>query len=398
MRRVTQCPIAVALMFVAPVFAASASAPASTGMATIPMILELDRPYVDMTLTTKDGNPVQARFWLDTGGGAILLSAGLAKQLGFEAHGKTIHEEGSVLAATQIPKISVGNLPLMLSDPRAFIVLDAPTTLQHTDAQGALPLRMLRHYQVVFDYLHHSFTIAEPDRLKPQGIAVETWIGDAGMPVVSLAVDGKQYGFLMDTGGQYCMMSGQFLDSLARTHPDWTSVQGAYGPANMLLGKGEAKLHMLRIGAMQWGPFKLSGVGAVSRRVGTYEKWMSEIAGHPIVGSVAGNVLRNFRVDIDYPASKVYLAGSPRTSSGINMVGILLEPDVEGYVIAGVSNGISALQVGDRLLKVGKLDVRHAPFHAVMRALSGKPGDIRTLEIERGGKQLRVTVPVRHVL
>ena len=50
----------------------------ATAPVTVPMQLELDRPYIDVTLTGLNGDRVKAHAYVDTGGGALIFSAGLA--------------------------------------------------------------------------------------------------------------------------------------------------------------------------------------------------------------------------------------------------------------------------------------------------------------------------------
>ena len=45
-----------------------------------------------------------------------------------------------------------------------------------------------------------------------------------------------------------------------------------------------------------------------SRREGVFEKYMSSMMTAPIIGSLAGNVLSHFRVELDYPDQKLYLS------------------------------------------------------------------------------------------
>jgi hypothetical protein len=397
MRKSVVLSVAIAFLAIAVSGSATQSA-ASVGIATVPMVLEMNRPYVDFTLTAANGNPVQARFWLDTGGGAILLSAGLAKRLGLKPKGKAFHSDGSQMAETDVPQFRVGGLTLKLAEPDAYILVDSAERVGGTDAQGAMPLRMLSQYHVVFDYPKRTFTVAEAGKLKSEGTEVKSWIGKVGMPVVTLKLDDTEHHFLLDTGGTYCMMSAALLDSLEKRHADWTQVQGAYGPANMLLGKKEPDLKMLRIGAMQWGNYTLVNTGAVSRPAGVYENWMSQIAGHPLEGSIGGNALQWFRVDIDYPAGKVFLAGKPQIPAELDMVGIIIERDEGGYVIVATAPGVTAVHVGDRLLRVDSLVLRGTPLATIMHALSGKVGESRRLEIERGGKVQDVIVPVQKIL
>lgn len=46
----------------------------------------------------------------------------------------------------------------------------------------------------------------------------------------------------------------------------------------------------------------------VERKEGVFEKWMRSMMTSPIVGSVAGNVLKQFRVELDYANQKLYLS------------------------------------------------------------------------------------------
>jgi hypothetical protein len=45
-----------------------------------------------------------------------------------------------------------------------------------------------------------------------------------------------------------------------------------------------------------------------SQREGTFERYMSSMMTAPIVGSLAGNVLERFRVELDYANEKLYLS------------------------------------------------------------------------------------------
>jgi len=376
-----------------------AHARGATAPVTVPMQLELDRPYIDVTLTGLNGDRVKAHAYIDTGGGALIFSAGLAKKLGLKANGKALHEEGRTLIPTATPVLSIGGKRVELVGAHALISASEPRTLDRTDAEMMLPGRFLRHYIVVFDYPAHTFTLADPDSYKPDGKAVKTTIG-GGMPVVQASVAGKPYGFLLDTGGQYCMISDTELGPWRKQHPNWPHVDGVYGPANMQIGQFETKLTMLRIASLQWGPFRIEGAGAVSRPVGAYENMMSEVVGMPVIGSIGGNVLRHFKVTVDYPAQTVYLDG-PATvrDASIDMVGIMLEPAAHGgYEVAGTAAGVKDIQVGDRLLEVDGRDVTRAPFSSVVNLLSGSPGTPRTLSLQRGGTHFTVHASVQTIL
>lgn len=372
--------------------------PAKPARATLPMTFEQHRPYADLTLAGPDGQPVRARVWLDTGGGAIVLSAPLAQRLGLKPAGRGMRAEGMHLAMTSLPQVRAGDMPLHLDGARALIALGSGDTLQGTQAQAAFPVRVLRNYEVVLDYPQHRLTIAAPGTLRHHGRPVPAHFGAPGFIGVTLKVDGKPHGFLLDSGGQYCMITQDALARWLRRHPHWPHVKGAYGPADMMLGAIEADFRMVRIPRMQWGPFALRDVGSVSRPVGNYERMMSKLVGAPVIGSIGGNVLKDFRVDIDYPHRTLYLQRDARRRPvHVDMVGITLERRDGHYVVAGIAPGQDGLQPGDRLLRVGHLAADNATDARLMQALSGRPGARRRLVVERDGRQIAVQATVRHV-
>lgn len=374
---------------------------AATAAVDLPMAVEDGRPYVDVTLTAVDGHPITAHAWLDTGGGSIILSRRLAEAAGYKPTGPVSHEEGAAFAPLAAPAMSIGGMPLQLAEVDAIEDVAAGDHLQETDADMALPVRALAKYDVVFDYPAGRFSVSQASAARHTGAPMDVYIGPSGMPVVTLEVDGKPYGFLLDTGGSCVMLSSALMDAWSSKHADWARIQGAYGPGDMFLGGFETQLSMLRIARLGWGGFALQDVAAVSRAVGNYEQFMSKIVDRPVVGSIGGNLLQAFRVEIDYPARKLYLARRGDTAGSIDMVGVILEPvPGGGYEVAAVDGGTGGLAVGDRLLKVGGLDVSQAAAWQVIAALSGKPGESRLLVVQRGAQPqpLDLMVPVEHIL
>ena len=362
---------------------------------TVPLSFEQHRPYATLTLIGPTGHAVRALFWLDTGGGPVILSGPLAARLGLKPVGRTYKAEGNVIIATQLPEISVGGLVLQLKDVNALFVVGKKSTLEGTGAEGALPLRALRSYQVVLDYPRARLSIAEPGALRPEGQQVAAHFSKLGFIAVTATVGGKPYGFLLDSGGQYCMVSQKIVVEWEQQYPHWPRVTGAYGPANMMLGPVEASFSMLRIGTLQWGPFILKDVGSVSRPTGNYEQMMSRLTGQEVVGSIGGNVLRHFRVDIDYPNHRLYLKHADiGGKSSLDMVGITLEPSADGYVIAGVARKEQKLRKGDRLLSIDGVPIQGLTAADIIGRLAGVPGTKRKLTIERDHQTLTVNAPV----
>jgi hypothetical protein len=170
-----------------------------------------------------------------------------------------------------------------------------------------LPGHILSQYHVVFDYPKATFTLAKPGVLSPQGNASPMPVSkQMGFPRTELEVNGVKYGFLLDTGASFTMVSEVLLKAWGTEHPDWQRHEGAFGEAATL---GGTTLETMFVPRGVWQANQLGEFGVTSQREGTFERYMSQMMAAPIVGSLAGNVLRNFRVELDYSNQKLYLSG-----------------------------------------------------------------------------------------
>ena len=299
------------MLFAGPVFAQKPTAPREAPQqATVPLLVDRNRPYVDVTFQKPDGSKRSARFLVDSGGGGFALTEPLARDLGLK-WGATMREEGAEFAQVSDPlKAFVGDFPLELDPQRVLVVIGADTILPKAVTaphEGMFPGHVLAKYHVVFDYPKAKFTIARAGVLKPQGTALPMPVHPrSGFPRTEIEVDGKTYGFLLDTDAAFTMVSEVLLKSLGEAHPDWPRHKGAYGEAATL---GGMTLETMFIPRGRWGTIQLTEFGIVSQRQGTFESYMSRMMTAPIVGALAGNVLKRFRVDLDYPNSKLYLSG-----------------------------------------------------------------------------------------
>lgn len=287
--------------------------------ATVPLHVEGNRPFIDVTFHKPDGTTKSARFLVDSGGGGFLIVEPLARELGLTL-GERESEEGQVFAAiTSSVKASVGTLPLELTPRRVIAVIGKDNVLPSGvpgHADGMLPGHVLARYHVVFDYPKGTFTIAKAGVLQPEGSPMPMPVSEkSGFPWTEIQVDGVAHGVLLDTGASFTMVSEVLLKSWGAAHPDWQRHPGAYGEAATLGGQTLETMFLPRV---TWGTSSLTEVGVTSQREGAFEKWMSSMMSKPIVGSLAGNVLKQFRVELDYPNQKLYLSRpteSPRTTS-----------------------------------------------------------------------------------
>ncbi len=281
----------------------------SVDQATVPLIVEGNRPFIQITFRRPDGSERTARFLLDTGGGGFLMAEPLARDLGLQ-WGKTEHEEGAEFAAVTVhPSAFVGELPLTLNPQRTFVVIGKQNILPPTapgQAEGMVPGHVLARYHVVFDYPGATFTIARPGVMTPTGVGLPMPVSERSrFPRTEITVDGKSYGLLLDTGASFTMVSEVLLKAWGTSHPDWQRHVGAFGEAVTLGGQ---TLETMSVPGGLWGSHQLREFGVVSQREGTFERYMSGMMAAPIVGSLAGNVLRQFRVELDYANERLYLS------------------------------------------------------------------------------------------
>jgi hypothetical protein len=372
--------------------------------ATVPFHFEDNRVFVDLTFTKPDGSPRTARFWVDTGGGGFIMTEPLARDLGLDLSGKPTEEEGSRWLRVAPPAVRMGNLPLDLKDARTVVKMEK-TVQDGFNAEGLLPGHVLERYQVVIDYGSQQFTLALPGTLKMTGIRLNTPVQrHSGFPRLEINVAGKVYGFLLDCGAAYTMVSQAVLDDWAGAHPDWPRLTGAVGAANMG-STTEDGLAVTRVPEMQLGDLQLKAAGMVARPKGTFENWMSQMMTAPIAGAIGGNVLRNYRVQIDYAENATYLEKSTSPNVGdLDVVGLILHPEADGsFVVVGVAQKdgkpvLDGIEKKDRLMKVDGADMNGKSFPEVLRALQGKPGETRHLVLGRQGKIVSVAAPVAHLL
>ena len=382
-------------------------APAQTPptSATVPMDVSNNAAIVELTFLRKDGTPRNSRFVVDTGGGAFILSEGLANDIGVERIGPVEKGEEGTFAPLATPAVRLGDMPIDLQGVFTLVQIGPARLNARDDADGLVPGRLLRKYHVVFDYPAKTFTMARPGTISPKGERLPAPIGRTGFPRIELTIAGETQGFLLDTGATYTMISRAALDRWAAAQPSWPKATGAIGMANMFGGKMEAEALMLRIPEATLGTLRIEHAAAVSRPIGTFEKYMSSLMTSPIVGAIGGNILKQCRVEIDYANGVVYLQrGGPAEPTDLDQVGLTLAATPSGaLMISAVSAGneadvVQGLRAGDRLLRVNGVEMTDATLSAAQKALAGRPGEMKTIVVERAGAQVTVQAKVSRIL
>jgi hypothetical protein len=274
------------------------------------------------------------------------------------------------------------------------------TTLQTTgfmtgaSAPAFLPGAVLAPHIVTFDYTGKALWIDGPPLEDGMPLIVQISKGHT-FPRVEIEIDGERFGFLLDTGAAFSMLSQRVIERLHTKHPDWKYASGAYGPANMI-GKGDLASHMLRIPNARWGPFDLAPLDVVSRASGAFEDWMSPMMSGPIVGALAGNALRNFTLRLDYRGGLLHARYTPRLwPQEFTMVPLIIHAEKNGtYSIAGgdAADGIADAQI----ISIDGYAVSGMSLFQVQDMLRGQLGASHTIRVNAGGKIRMVKLPVRN--
>jgi predicted aspartyl protease len=364
-----------------------------------------NRAFVSLRLLGPNGRSKAARFWLDSGGDTVFLSGPLAHELGLQESGAAFTGMGNTPSHfVTKPRLSIGGMEIDLArvGVAASLSESSRNAFAGVEAEGFLPATVLRNYDVVFNYPAHSFSLFQPGTAIHRGTPVPMLVkAQTGFARIEIAIDGKPYGFMLDTGAAYTGVSRAVMDQWIARHPSWRHSIGAVGTANMVGKQFDVTNQLLRIPEIRWGPFKLQNVGMVSRPSGVYEKIVSEDMAAPIIGALSGNVLRQFRLDLDYPDGVAYLSFEGADSSfDLDCVGLILQVNASGKaVVSGVAQHdghpeINGLESGDILLKVDSRAVTGSPLATILQRLSGTIGTVKHLTIQRGDQVLTISAAV----
>lgn len=361
---------------------------------TVPFVLDHNRVFVELVFVKPDGTIRKARAFVDMGDQNLTFTELLAEELQLDQDKKL--------------QIRIAGTSLVFDEDKltAQAVPDGSIISAAGTVEANFPATLLMNYDVVFDYKARTMTLAAPGTVQHEGVRVPCRVNPkTGLVSIEIAVGKQSYAVTIDNGSAYTWVAKRVASGWINAHPDWSRGVGAIGHANMNGREGEASALLLRVPLIAAGSLQLQQVGVAGYtemfdHVEMFD-WYSKKAPEPVVGFIGGNVLKSFRIEVDYAHKATYWSQqSPIETDDMDQVPLVLQPAQDGsFTVIGIftKNGkkqMDGVLVRDKLIKVGDLATKSATFGAVIDALHGPPGATRTLVLERGGKQLTVTAQI----
>jgi hypothetical protein len=366
------------------------SAPAGT----VPFILDGNRVYARVEFVLPDGTPRKALVFVDLGSPSMVLS----KDLYDELH----------IGSGESPNLRIGDLAATVDSAAVSSDTWFPFSINDDrKVEGLLPAGIMQRYQVRFDYARRTMTLAQPGTLPPEGATVPIRVDEkTGLVAVEAEIDGHRYPITIDNGSGYTWIGKSTAQEWLSRHRDWQRGTGAVGVSNMRMADDgiETAGILVRIPDIGLGSLTVRGAGALA--IGPdngghdFMDWYSTKNAVPVIGWLGGNVLRAYRITIDYPKRLSYwVPQSEIDIHDLRSVGLTLVSKHREYFVGGIAtqNGkptVQSVRVGDKFVQIGPLRTRGASAAAMLAAMHGKTGELKPLILERDGRRIRLEAGV----
>jgi hypothetical protein len=398
--------------------------------AAVAFTLDDNRVFLPVTLIRPDGGEIHTLAFLNHGSPAPVLSNAIYRQLQIgkgeplrmRVGGMSLEAPSEVVQSESIAntaRLFIGpHKRLATAQQKAaasaylaqfpggqIAALAAPL-----DVGMVFPAGLMQRYRVTLDYGAKILTLEPPGGPTPEGAAVPMTVNPAtGYATVKMMFAGRTHAMAIDSGGSYSAVRMAEADALSSAHPDWLRSAGPVGEAQLTLGPSDVGTRVIqapgaKIGALELPTFRAVGagyrgaMGLVAN--GLFWDFYSGRQGQRSDGWIGGNVLKSFRVTMDYPAGMSWwLREAPLDEHDLDQVGLTLARSKAVTTVAGVvrKDGWTTapgVRRGDRIVAVDGQPLDKATRGQVLAALHGKPGERRRLTLERKGQTLEVEAPV----
>lgn len=364
-----------------------ASLPPPAGLpVTLPVRFSQREIFVPVTL-----NGREYLMMLDTGAGITVVDQPVAEALrlppgeSMNVLGVSGQGQASVtrLASLQIGSVRLKDVQVAVTD------LGLIRLIGGSRFGGILGFNALNRFRVTIDYHRRTVTLERPVGKLPPGKAVTAEFPGA-TPMLEVEVeDIGKVPMLLDTGATMSILP-------AEAGQQWQPYRSAsLGLTLGVGGAGNVHPRAARAGFVQLAGETIRGVTLMfssPASKGAPVQILSE-AGFGLLGN---NLLRHFRLTIDYPMRTVVLQRMPQPApmDDAATVGIVLDLAAESAKVAGVTPLSSAWEAGvgrgDELLAVDGRSTRGVPPAEVQKWLTGEEGTFKRILLQRGSKRWQV--------
>lgn len=387
---------------------ASSVAERDPAPATIPIMLVSQRILIEVTFEAPNGRGRKALAWINMGMSSPIIGNSLYHELGLDQGAPLRFHLGGF--AFNVPAGAVSDGSGGLGGP------DLKRLFAPRSVEVMLPSGLFQQFVLTLDYQHRALTLARPGQALPDGDPVACAINSkTGLVGIEATIDEARQRFVIDAGGGYSWVRGDVVAHWLRRHPDWGRTRGAIGPsnANMLDLAFEkdgtvARIPAAAIGSTQLEDFGIMGTGPILGETldgvfGNFfwDNW-EKSAPYPVIGWIGGNVLRHYKLTIDYPNRMTYWRKlSESDPHELDQIGVTLVRRGDRYFIGGFvrkfatneADGVLTRQasIGDELLAVDGKPVPGLSMDAVLLALHSRPEEKRQLLLGHNGSQMVIS-------
>jgi len=383
------------------------TAPPTFSQTTVPMIVEGDQLLVELDAIRPDGGTRKLLANVNMGHSHPGLQEHVYKELAID--------QGRAFS------FRIGGIPISVDSHAVESLDDAEPPDRQVGpfffpqkVEAWLQAGVLEQFDLVLDYANKTMTLAQPGSLPPEGTAVPVRLNkDTGLVTADFLVEGRAYPIVIDGGGGYSWIRHSTASQWRNTHPEWQRAEGAVGLSNynMLPYAFEQEGTVLRLPEAAIGDMPLQNVGMLGAgpTLGWpwdnlfgevfYDIWQKG-APEPVIGWLGGNVLKHYRLTIDYRNQMSYwLKVSDIDPHELDQVGVTLVYKHGEYRIGNIVKQagkatVEGIEIGDRILAVDGQSSQGWSRDQILAALHGRPGQQHKLSIDRDGKSLEFSLSV----
>ncbi len=307
----------------------------ASALGTTTFVLDGNRMYATLDFVRPDGTLHRALAFVDMGSASMVVRIALFRELQLDQRKPLSFKVGRV--DVEAPAAAVE------SDAREPSSIGAEFKVE-----GVLPASVLQRFAITIDYQRHTLTFASSGTMTaPEGVPVPFHQNPiTGLIAVDVSIGGNPYALTIDNGSAYTWVNRHAVNGLLARHPEWVRGVGAVGASNMMMSgeSTETSGTLLRIPMIECGPMRLHDVGVLAAGPGRgpdnvdFFDWYAQKNAVPVIGWIGGNVLKQFRLTIDY-ANHVSYWQRQRDADvdDLDQVGLTLRWDGHRYIVAAVA-------------------------------------------------------------